>query len=119
MSNEVVTRETKVESCKKSSEDTKIQDELSRPVVNLDCRQRAESNDVINNIDERPITETEWLNSDGYLIRKLHINGNRSKQQSLQPIMPENAIRCSNEVCTSSQIGYNGQHGKEADQITG
>ena len=60
-----------------------------------------------SDIGEWLITETEWVNSDGYSISNLHIDGNRSKQQSLQPVVPVKAIRYSSEVSTSSPIGCN------------
>ena len=118
MSNEVVTRETKIQNDDLSSENTKIQSEFSRPVSDLECRPRTEFNEVNNDIGERPIIiESEWFNSDGYLIDNLHIDGNRSKHQTLQPIVPIHAIRCSCEVSTSSSIGCNWQNGKETQSV--
>ena len=75
--------------------------------ITLPCATELACDDVNSDIGERPITETEWVNSDGYLFSKSHIDGNRSEQQSLQPKVPVKAIRCSSEVSSSSPIGFN------------
>lgn len=100
-----------IKSCddKRSSEITKNYRELDNSEENLDYQQRAESKNRNSDSSERLITEIGRINNEGYPTNSLHIGRNRSERQLYHPIVPIYAVRCGNEVSTSSPVSCNWQ----------